>query len=225
VTTFKDLPVTARPRERMLAFGPQALADAELVALLLRTGTPGRSVLQMAEDLLARCGGVAGLLHARPDDLAQVKGIGPAKRAELSAVVELARRSLTQVMNQSPVFEHPRAVREHLQLEFARLDHECFGVLFLDARHRLITFEMMFRGTLTQASVYPREVVKRALALSAAAVVLGHNHPSGSPEPSRADEYLTQTLKQALAMVDVRVLDHIVVAREGTVSMAERGLV
>jgi DNA repair protein RadC len=201
------------------------LADAELVALLLRTGTPGRSVLQVADELLTRCGGVAGLLHARPADLARVKGLGPAKRAELCAVVELARRSLRQVMSAAPVFENPRAVQEHLQLQFAGLDHECFGILFLDARHRLVAFETLFRGTLTQAAVYPREVVKRALALSAAAVVLAHNHPSGTPEPSKADEFLTQTLKQALSLVDVRVLDHVIVASSGTVSMAERGLV
>jgi DNA repair protein RadC len=223
--TLKSLPAEVRPRERLLAHGPEALADAELVALLLRTGTAGRSVLQMAGDLLERCGGVAGLLHSPPASLTKVKGLGPAKRAELAAVAELARRSVRQVMQQRPVFENPSAVADHLQMHLSALDHECFGVLFLDAGHRLITYENLFRGTLTKTSVYPREVVKRALALQAASVVLAHNHPSGTAEPSSADEALTHVLRQALALVDVRVLDHVVVARGSTVSMADRGLI
>jgi DNA repair protein RadC len=223
--TLKSLPAEVRPRERLLAHGPEALADAELVALLLRTGTAGRSVLQMAGDLLERCGGVAGLLHSPPASLTKVKGLGPAKRAELAAVAELARRSVRQVMQQRPVFENPRAVADHLQMHLSGLDHECFGVLFLDAGHRLIAYENLFRGTLTKTSVYPREVVKRALALQAASVVLAHNHPSGTAEPSSADEALTHVLRQALALVDVRVLDHVVVARGSTVSMADRGLI
>ncbi len=221
---FKDMPLATRPRERLLALGPQALADTELVALLLRTGTAGRSVLQLAEELLSRCGGLSGLLHARPADLGGVKGVGPARRAELAAVVELARRSLTEQLGRRPALEHPQAVRQHLQLQLGALPHEVFAVLFLDAQLHLIALEEMFRGTLTQTSVYPREVVKRALALGASAVILSHNHPSGVAEPSRADEQLTQTLRHALALVDVRVLDHIIVARGQSVSMAERGL-
>lgn len=221
---IKDMPLATRPRERLLALGPQALADAELVALLLRTGTAGRSVLQLAEDLLRHCGGLTGLLHAKPGELGAVKGVGPARRAELAAVVELARRSLAEQLRQRPALDHPLAVRQHLHLTLGELPHEVFAVLFLDAQLRLIALEEMFRGTLTQTSVYPREVVKRALALGASAVILSHNHPSGVAEPSRADEFLTQSLKSALALVDVRVLDHIVVARGQSVSMAERGL-
>lgn len=221
---LKDMPLATRPRERLLALGPQALADAELVALLLRTGTAGRSVLQLAEDLLGRCGGLSGLLHAKPADLRGVKGVGPARQAELAAVIELARRSLAERLSQRPAMDHPEAVRQHLSLQLGALPHEVFAVLFLDAQLRLIALEEMFRGTLTQTSVYPREVVKRALALGASAVILSHNHPSGVAEPSRADEFLTQSLRSALALVDVRVLDHIVVAGGQSVSMAERGL-
>lgn len=221
---IKDLPPDARPREKLLAQGPGALADAELIALLLRTGLKGTPVLQLAQQVLDAFGGPAGLLHARPDELRRVKGLGPAKRAELAAVVELARRSLQQRLADRPAFESPTRVREYLQLQLASREHEVFAVLFLDAQHRLLQFDEMFRGTLTQTSVYPREVVRRALALNAAAVILAHNHPSGVAEPSRADEFLTQSLKSALALVDVRVLDHMVVARSQVVSFAERGL-
>ena len=221
---IKDLPPDARPREKLLAQGPAALADAELVALLLRTGLKGVSVLQLAQQVLDAFGGPAGLLHAKTDELRRIKGLGPAKRAELAAVVELARRSLQQRLADRPAFDSPHAVRDYLQLQLAAREHEVFAVLFLDAQHRLLQFDEMFRGTLTQTSVYPREVVRRALALNAAAVILAHNHPSGVAEPSRADEFLTQSLKSALALVDVRVLDHMVVARSQVVSFAERGL-
>jgi len=221
---LKDIPRDARPREKLLASGPAALADAELIALLLRTGLKGVSVLQLAQTLLDEFHGLAGLLHAGPQDLKRVKGLGPAKRAEVAAVVELARRSLAQELAQRPLFDAPGQVRDYLQLQLAQRDHEVFAVLFLDAQNRLIRCEEMFRGTLTQTSVYPREVVKRALDLHAAAVVLAHNHPSGAAEPSRADEFLTQSLKAALQLVDVRVLDHFVVGRGGVVSFAERGL-
>ncbi len=221
---IKDLPPAARPREKLLAHGPGALADAELLALLLRTGLPGRGVLQLAEQLLHAFGGLPGLLNAAVDDLRRVKGLGPAKRAELAAVLELARRSIGRELKEQPVFDLPQRVKDYLRLHLAGLQHEVFAVLFLDARHRLLRMEEMFRGTLTQTSVYPREVVKRALAHNAAAVLLAHNHPSGVAEPSPADEYLTQTLRSALALVDVRVLDHLVVGRPGVVSFAERGL-
>jgi DNA repair protein RadC len=221
---LKDLPAQARPREKLLARGPGALADAELVALLLRTGVKGRPVLALSQALLDHFHGLGGLLHAAPADLAAIKGLGPAKRAEVSAVLELARRSLSQELTQRPLFDAPERVKDYLQLHLARREHEVFAVLFLDAQHRLLRLEEMFRGTLTQTSVYPREVVKRALELGAAAVVLAHNHPSGAAEPSRADEFLTQTLAKALALVDVRVLDHLVVGRGEAVSFAERGL-
>ncbi len=221
---FKDLPSDARPREKLLSLGAAALADVELVALLLRTGVKGVNVLQLAEQILQGFGGLDGLLQAPPSQLSRVKGLGPAKRAELGAVLELARRSLARRLAERPVFESPTQVKDHARMQLAHLDHEVFALMFLDAQHRLIEWEEMFRGTLTQTSVYPREVLKRCLALNAAAVILLHNHPSGVAEPSRADEYLTQTLKSALAMVDVRVLDHLVVSRSQVVSFAERGL-
>ena len=221
---LKDIPPDARPREKLLAFGAAALADAELIALLLRTGLPGVSVLQMAQQLLDRCGGIQGLLHADAQRLKGIKGLGPAKRAELAAVIELARRALAQELVQRPVFDAPHKVKDYLKLQLGHLGHEVFAVMFLDATHRLVHFDEMFRGTLAQTSVYPREVVKRALSHHAAAVILAHNHPSGVAEPSRADEYLTQTLKNALALVEVRVLDHLVVGHGEVFSFAERGL-
>jgi DNA repair protein RadC len=224
--SFKDLPEGARPREKLIALGAGALADAELLALLLRTGIPGKNVLQLAQELLERFGGISGLLQAELGDLARIKGLGgSAKRAELAAVLELARRALRERLQARAVFDSPDAVGQYLRLHLADRPHEVFAALFLDAQHRLIAMEELFRGTLTQTSVYPREVVTRALHHHAAALVLAHNHPSGSLEPSRADEVLTRTLQAALALVDVRVLDHVIVARGGAVSMAERGLV
>ena len=222
---LKDLPPEARPREKLLSRGPAALSDAELLALLLRSGIRGKNVLQLAQELVDRFGGVAGLLHTPAEALKTVKGLGPAKRAELVAVLELARRALAQQLTQKPLFNTPQAVRDYLQLQLGGLHHEVFAVLFLDSQHRLIALEEMFRGTLTQTSVYPREVVKQALTLNASSVVLAHNHPSGTAQPSRADEALTHTLKAALALVDVRVLDHFVVTASQAVSMAELGLV
>ena len=221
---LKDIPQDARPREKLLARGPGALSDAELLALLLRTGLPGKNALQMGQELLDQFGGVAGLLHTGANALTSIKGLGPAKRAEIVAVLELARRALTAQLRQQTLFDAPHAVRDYLQLQLGSRPHEIFAVMFLDSQHRLIVLEELFRGTLTQTSVYPREVVVRALALNAASVVLAHNHPSGTAQPSRADEALTQTLKAALALIDVRVLDHFVVTRTEAVSMAERGL-
>jgi DNA repair protein RadC len=221
---LKDLPADARPREKLLARGPAALADTELLALLLRTGLPGQGVLMLAQGLLDACGGIAGLLHASPQELARVKGLGPAKRAELAAVLEIARRALAQQLAARPVFDAPAKVKQYVCLQLAALAHEVFCVLFLDSQHRLIRLEEMFRGTLSQTSVYPREIARRALELHAAAVILAHNHPSGASEPSRADELLTQQLQKALQLVDVRVLDHLVVAGPNVVSFAERGL-
>lgn len=229
--TLQHLPPDARPREKLLARGAAALSDAELLALLLRTGIRGKGVLQMADELLRLkteggegFDGIAGLLHASADDLRRVKGLGPAKRAELVAVLELARRALAQQLRERAVFSTPQAVKDYLQLHLAARPHEVFAVLFLDAQNRLLAMEELFRGTLTQTSVYPREVVVRSLHHQAAALVLAHNHPSGTVHPSRADEYLTQTLKAALALVDVRVLDHIIVAPGQSLSMAEKGL-
>lgn len=221
---IKSLPADQRPREKLLALGPAALADAELLALLLRTGTRGQGVLALAASVLAQCQGLRGLLQADAARLAGLKGIGPARRAELMAVMELARRALAQGLREAPVFQSPAHVKDYLGLQLGGLGHEVFAVLFLDGQHRMLAFERLFSGTLMQTSVHPREVVKRALALNAAAVVLAHNHPSGVAEPSRADEHLTQALKGALALVDVRVLDHIIVGCGEVRSMAECGL-
>jgi DNA repair protein RadC len=222
---FKDLPEHARPREKLIARGAAALADTELLALLLRTGVAGKNVLQLAQELHERFGGLAGLLQASPEQLRGVRGMGGAtKRAELIAVLELARRAMAEQLSQRTVLDAPEAVQQYVQLHIGTRAHEVFAVLFLDAQLRLIKLEEMFRGTLSQTSVYPREVVRRAMALNAGAVVLAHNHPSGLAEPSRADEFLTQTLKSALQLVDVRVLDHLVIGRGSVVSFAERGL-
>ena len=221
---LKDLPADALPREKLLARGPGALADAELLALLLRTGLPELNVLQLADKLLAEFNGLPGLLRAQPRQLALVKGLGPAKQAEIGAVMEIARRTLAVELARSPVFDAPAKVKDYLSLRLTGLEHEVFAVLFLDSQHRLLCMEELFRGTLTQTSVYPREVVKRALQLNAGALILAHNHPSGLAEPSRADEFLTQRLKNALQLVDVAVLDHLVIGAGQTVSFAERGL-
>jgi DNA repair protein RadC len=222
---LKSLPADARPREKLLSRGAGALGDAELLALLLRTGMAGKHVMQLAQELLDRFGGIGGLLHTSADALKVIKGLGPAKRAEVVAVLELARRALTQELQQRPLFDSPKAVREYLQLQLGARTHEVFAVLFLDSQNRLLALEELFRGTLSQTSVYPREVVLRALHHHAASVVLAHNHPSGEARPSRADEALTQSLKAALALVDVRVLDHFIVTRDAAASMAEMGLV
>jgi DNA repair protein RadC len=222
--SLSTLPPDARPREKLLARGPAALADAELLALILRTGLAGQPVLQLAQALLDRFGGFAGLMRAESAQLAGVKGLGPAKRAEIAAVLEIARRALKAPLTQAPVFDSPEAVQAYLRLQLGGLDHEVFAVMFLDAQHRLIEMETLFQGSLTQTSVHPREVVKRALALGAGAVILAHNHPSGVAEPSRADALLTTALSQALALVEVRVLDHFVVGAGGATSMAQRGL-
>ncbi len=222
---MKHLPPDQRPREKLLARGAAALADSELLALLLRTGYKGRGVVGLADDVLAHCQGFAGLLNAEPQALQGIKGLGPAKRAELLAVMEMARRALAQGLHAGPVFETPSSVKDFVGLHLGNRPQEVFAVLFLDVRQRLLQLEEMFCGTLTQTSVYPREVVRRAIALNACAVVLAHNHPSGVAEPSRADEFLTHTMQAALKLVDVRVLDHLIVGQGQVISMAERGLI
>jgi len=218
------LPPDARPREKLLARGPQALADAELLALLLRTGIQGTPVLQLAQQLLDRFGGWAGLLAAGVQDLGKVKGLGPAKRAEIAAVLEIARRSLGQQLAEKPVMDDAAVAKAFVRLHLGGLEREVFAVLFLDARLRLIALETLFHGSLTATTIHPREIVKRALALGAASAILAHNHPSGSAEPSQADALLTKRLCDALALVDVRVVDHFVVGAGEVVSFAERGL-
>ncbi len=222
--SIKEMPPATRPREKLLAQGAQALADAELLALLLRTGAGGLGVLQLAERLLGEFGGLSGLMHAKPVDLERSRGMGPAKRAELAAVLEIARRALLQQLKAAPVFDCPQKVKDFVALRLGRLPYEVFSVLFLDSQHRLIDMQELFRGSLAQTSVYPREVLRQALLLNAGAAILAHNHPSGNAEPSRADEALTLSMVAALRIVDVRVLDHLVVGAGSVVSFAERGL-
>lgn len=220
-----DLPADARPREKLLARGAAALSDTELLALLLRTGLAGKGVMTLAQELVETFGGLAGLLHTDARALGRIKGLGgPAKRSQLVAVLELARRAMAEQLRAREVLDTPEALAHYLQLHLAHRGHEVFAVLFLDAQHRLIALEEMFRGTLAETSVYPREVVVRALDLQAAAVVLAHNHPTGLVRPSRADEALTRGLRAALALVDVRVLDHVIVGPGQSLSMAQQGL-
>lgn len=222
---ISDWPLEERPRERLLAHGPAALSDAELLAIFLRTGVRGRSAVDLARDLLVRFGGLRGLLEAGPDRFCEPAGLGMAKYALLQAVLEMARRHLQDELERGDAITSPSATRRFLQSRLRHHPHEVFACLFLDNRHRIIRFEELFRGTIDAASVYPREVVKRALALNAAAVIAAHNHPSGVAEPSRADERITQRLRDALALVDVRLLDHMVVGDGEPVSLAERGMV
>ncbi len=219
-----DWPLQERPRERLLAQGAGGLSDAELVAICLRSGIRGKSAVDLARELIARFGGLAGLLAADLPDLLRTSGLGTAKAAQLAAVVELARRSLHEQLRAGSVLTSPGAVRDYLRLALGARGHEVFVVLLLDAQHRVLSSTELFRGTLTQTSVYPREVVKAALAANAAAVIFAHNHPSGVAQPSQADEMLTRQLKEALALVDIKVLDHFIVAGNQTLSFAERGL-
>ena len=219
-----DWPVQERPRERLLALGAGSLADAELLAILLRTGTKGKSAVDVARQLLGRFGSVSALLEAGPEALAETPGLGSAKLAQLQAALELAKRALREDLSSRDALSSPRVVRDYLRLLLSGREQEVFVVLLLDAQHRVIASEEMFRGTLTQTSVYPREVVKCALKHNCAAVIFAHNHPSGVAEPSHADEILTRSLKAALALVDIQVLDHFIVAGTRTMSFAERGL-
>jgi DNA repair protein RadC len=220
-----DWPEQERPRERLLKHGAAALSDAELLAIFLRVGIKGKSAVDLARQLFVHFGSLQRLFHAEAVELAAIPGMGNAKYAQLQAVLEMARRALHEELASRDLFEAPAAVRDWLRLTLAHLPHEAFLALWLDAQNRLIGHEELFRGTLTQTSVYPREVVKQALSRNAAAVIFAHNHPSGAAEPSRADEALTVSLKQALALVDVKVLDHFIVAGDHPpMSFAERGI-
>lgn len=220
-----DWPAQERPRERLLAQGPHALSDAELLAIFLRTGMSGKSAVDLARELLQSFGSLTALTHASEAAFCAVPGLGPAKYAQLQAVMEMARRALKEQSKQRDALSSPQAVRDYLRLQLGSREYEVFMAVFLDTQNRVIAIEELFRGSLKETSVYPREVVKRALAHNAAALIFAHNHPSGVAEPSRADEAITQALKQALALVDVRVLDHFIVAAGGGVSLAERGLI
>jgi DNA repair protein RadC len=220
---ISDWPLAERPRERLLAKGAAALSDAELLAVLLRTGIRGKSAVDMGRELVREFKGVSGVLEAGAR-LGEIKGLGPAKAAQFAAAVELARRSLQEKMKENSALTSPGAVRDYLRLALSRREEEVFVCIWLDAQHKVIQVEQAFSGTLTQTSVYPREIVKKALERNAAAVIFAHNHPSGVAQPSQADELLTRNLKEALALVDVKVLDHFIIAGNQAISFAERGL-
>ena len=221
---IKDWPEADRPREKLRERGAHALTDSELLAIFLRTGVSGSSAVDLGRDLIKTFGGLSRLLAASAEEFDSIPGLGPAKHAQLLAVFELARRVLEEQLGARDVMDSPAKVRDYLRLTLHGRHRECFSVLFLDAQHRVIAIEELFVGTLTQAPVYPREIVRRALFHNAAAVIFAHNHPSGVVEPSRADEVLTRSLKATLEPLDIRVLDHVIVGSEGSLSFAERGL-
>jgi len=221
---INDWPEDQRPRERLIRFGAAALSDAELLAVFLRTGVTGKSAVDLGREMINSFGSLSKLFNATITEFSAIHGLGHAKYAQLQAVLELARRSIYEELQINASLSSPQAVKHYLQLLIGNKTHESFAVLFLDTKNRLITSEELFRGTLNHASVYPREVVKTALQHNAAAIILAHNHPSGSCEPSDADVRLTQTLKQALALVDVRVLDHFIIANPDVYSFTEHGL-
>lgn len=220
---IKDWPAHQRPRERLISEGAQALSDAELLALFLRTGVKGKNAIELARDTVHHFGSLRGLFGASLKDFSAVHGLGAAKFAQLQAVMELARRAIEEQLQAGHALNSPHAVKQYLLIMLGNQAHESFVVLFLDVKNRLIDSKEMFRGTLTHTSVYPREVVKEVLARNAASVMLAHNHPSGTPEPSESDLLLTRALMQALALIDVRILDHFVVAGRQVHSFAEHG--
>lgn len=216
-------PEAERPREKLLANGADVLSDAELLAIFLRTGVRGCSAVELARRLLGEFGGLRQLLEANLEEFTAHQGLGPAKYAQLQAVLEMGRRHLEATIRRDSALESPQAVRDYLKAKLRHEPHEIFACLFLDTKHRVLAFEPLFYGTIDGASVYPRQVVKRALAHNAAALILTHNHPSGVAEPSQADKQLTERLKEALALIDVRILDHFIVGDGEPLSMVEHG--
>lgn len=221
--SIRDWPVAERPRERLLELGSASLSDAELLAIFLRTGVSGKSAVDLARHLLSQFGGLRSLMEADQQAFSEQLGLGPAKFAQLQAVLEMGRRHLAERMRHKSTLENPQAVREYLKSMLRHEPHEVFGCLFLDSKHRVLTFEALFRGSIDCTSVHPRQVVKRALAHNAAAVILCHNHPSGNSSPSEADRTLTKRLQDALDLIDVRVLDHFIIGDGEPLSMAEYG--
>ncbi len=219
-----ELPEDERPREKLLKRGAGALADAELLAIFLRTGVPGKSAIELARDLLREFDGLRGLFSADQNRFCSYKGLGPAKFAQLQAVLEMQRRYLAASIEHGEAITSPEATRAFIKTQLYHYPHEVFACVFLDNRHHVLKYEELFRGTIDGASVHPREVVRRALELRAAAVIFAHNHPSGVTEPSQADLRITQRLKDALNLVEVRVLDHLIVGDGAGISFAERGL-
>ncbi|WP_252089832.1 DNA repair protein RadC [Pseudomonas sp. MWU13-3659] len=223
--TITSWPKSERPRERLIKHGPSSLSDSELLAVFLRTGAKGQTAVDLARRLLLEFKGLRGLLEASEEDVTSKVGLGPAKYAQLKACLELGRRYLDQSMPTTEVFESPSAVKKYLKSMVLHEDKEVFGCLFLNSKHRVLGFEVLFSGTIDSAPVYVREVVKRVLARNAVAVIFCHNHPSGDPEPSNCDVVLTESLRRSLSMIDVRVLDHIVIGSGEPVSMLEQGLI
>ncbi len=219
-----EWPEDERPRERLIKQGAAALSDAELLAIFLRVGVKGKSAVDLGRELMASFGSLAALFSASESSLSTIKGMGPAKYVQFQAVLELSRRALEEKIKQTDALNSPQAVRDYLRLTLSRLPHEVFVAVFLTAQNRVIAVDELFRGTLTQTSVYPREIVKRALAHNAAAVILAHNHPSGEASPSAADRSLTKALADALALIDVRVLAQFIVAPGAALSFAEQGI-
>jgi DNA repair protein RadC len=220
---ISDWPVHRRPRERLLTEGAETLPNADLLAVLLRTGVRGKSAVDLGSELLARFGSITRLLSAGPE-LLEIKGLGQAKSAQFAAAIELARRAMAEELRERSALTSPGAVRDYLRVALGHRRQEVFVCIWLDAQHRVIGIQEAFEGTLTQTSVYPREIVQSALRRNAAAVIFAHNHPSGVAQPSQSDELLTRSLKEALALIEVRVLDHFVIAGNQALSFAERGL-
>lgn len=222
---IRDWPNSERPREKLLQRGPGALSDAELLAIFLGSGLPGRDAVQTGRELLEAHGPLRVLLDHSPADLARLPGLGPARACQLAAALELGNRHLAAALERGDALTDPIAAGRYFARRLRPRKHEVFAALFLDTRHRALAFEELFAGTIDGAEVHPREVVRRALTYNAAAVIVGHNHPSGCADPSAADRAVTQRLKQALALVEIRLLDHFVVGDGEPVSMAARGLV
>lgn len=220
-----DWPVSERPREKLLHKGVTTLSDTELLAIFLRTGIAGKSAVDLARELLLHFGSLTNIFAANQDRFCRLPGMGIAKYTQLQAVLEMARRTLSEELKNGNAMNSPEMVRDFLRLSLANKQHEVFIGIFLDAKNHTIATEELFSGTLTQASVYPREIVKRALHHNAAAIIFAHNHPSGIAEPSHADKILTQSLKQALAMIDIKVLDHFIIGNGTTMSFAEQNLI
>ncbi|MGI9273229.1 MAG: RadC family protein [Endozoicomonas sp.] len=217
--------VSELPREKLLNRGAASLSDAELLAILLRTGYKGVRVIEFAASLIRHFSSLDALLSASNEELRSIKGLGKAKTAELQAILEICRRVLQQKASSGSVMTNPDNTRKYLQLHFRDQERELFACLFLDTRHRVLALETLFQGTIDSAAVYPREILKRALELNASAVILSHNHPSGDPEPSQSDIRITRTIRTALELVDIRLLDHMIIGKGEVVSLAERGLV
>ena len=219
-----EWPTCERPREKLLSRGAQTLSDAELLAIFLRTGVKGKTAVDLARDLLTEYGSLSGLLKADRERFNQTNGLGNAKYAQLQAVLEMARRHLLETVQRGDALTNPRECRDYLSAQLGSYPYEVFGCLFLDNQHRVIRFEEFFRGTIDGTGVYPREVIRRALQLNAAAIIFAHNHPSGVCSPSHADRQITRKLVDALALVDIRVLDHFIIGDAEGYSFAEHGL-